>query len=199
MQRDEQARASPLPEELGRSPHEDGLKPVEGAWQALALQRSAGNRSLSRLLARAPDTAEALDTQQKGEKPKTETAGGAGGLVTLPDIGAIPLLSIQFAPMSRPGSSRDREGGRVSVNQITFFSKVGDHSMKLFQASNAGTRMAVVEVVAGGGSWRVKLLGAIVTSYSTASQEGESTESWSLNFESIEWPTGAAPGAGSGG
>ena len=77
----------------------------EQAGRVLALQRSAGNRSLSARLARDPDTSTTDDTTK---------AQSSGGVVTMPGIGAVPVTSVRFGETPRvhsgPGAGAARAG-----------------------------------------------------------------------------------------
>ena len=160
------------PDELHR--REAGAAPARPPESVLALQRSAGNQAVSALLARSPEPA----------KPKDEKASGARA--TLPGIGTIPLLSVSF------GGGGNKAG---SVREIVVSSKVGEHSPKLFKASLDGQPMEVEVVLPSGTSaLRLTLKGALVTSYSTSGQDEHATESWTLNFESLEQSREGEPG-----
>jgi hypothetical protein len=140
----------------------------------LELQRGAGNRAVSAMLAREPDTKEK-------EKPKEAT----GTRATLPGIGTIPLESVQFGGNRRPGSSRQREKGEKqdTSGEISLTSKVGKHSQDLFKASFEGKPMEVEVVIAGSaGAMTLKLKGAIITNFSV----NEEFEHWTLHFEEME-------------
>jgi hypothetical protein len=150
----------------------------------LALQRSAGNRAVSDLLARSPDAKEA-----------EKSAGASGLIVTLPGIGTIPLLSVSFGASSRHGGSGSGSGKPPAVREIGFSSKVGEHSSKLFKATIDGQPMdAEIILPSKEGGVRIKLKGAIVSQYSTGGSGGEhGTETWTLNVQAIEQTSEAAP------
>jgi hypothetical protein len=144
----------------------------------LALQRSAGNRAVSALLARSPDATKSKE-DEKG-------AAAAGASAKLSGIGTIPLLSVSFDVNRTPGG-RGGEGGAPPPQEIVFFSKIGEHSAKLTQAAIDGRPMEVEVILPGGGSTvRLKLTGAIVSSYSKSGGDPGATESWTLNFQSLE-------------
>jgi hypothetical protein len=145
----------------------------------LALQRSAGNRAVSALLAR------------DGAKPKEDDKRGAAGSparVTLPGIGVIALLSVNFGGASAPGSTdRGGEGKTPPTSEIHLSSKLGEHSPQLSKALIDGKPMDVEVVMAGGKStMRLKLGGAIVSGYSTSGSDAGAIESWTLSFQSLE-------------
>ena len=135
----------------------------------LEFQRGAGNRAVSAMLAR--------DAKEQEE--------ATGSRAILPGVGTIPLESVQLGVNRRGRPSRGREDGEKEgkAGEITVTSKVGEHSQKLFKASLDGKPMAVEIVVAGsGGSFRLKLKGALISNFSVH----EDHESWTLNFEDME-------------
>lgn len=140
----------------------------------LDLQRGAGNQAVSSLLARAPDT--------KKEK------AAAGTRATLPDIGTIALESVQFGGSRGPGRGRREEDDEKDTSgEIVLSSRAGKHSQLLLKASLDGKPMTVEVVIEGrGGSVRLELKGALISSYSTGSGGGEEIETWTLNFQSME-------------
>jgi hypothetical protein len=173
MQRRDQPRGLREPAELVRDRSDDRPLQAGGTARVLALQRSAGNHSVSARLARDPDTA------------KQEPEPGATSLAMVPEVGTIPLLSMSFGARSPTGagSSGGASNERSSIREIMLTSKVGEHSPKLMQALAAG-KAGTVEIVTP--SRTLTLKGAIVSSYSTGSASGNPTEAWSLNFESFE-------------
>jgi Type VI secretion system effector, Hcp len=154
----------------------ESVAPPAPAHPLLELQRGAGNRAVSSLLARAPDTK---------EKPKEEAA--TGSRATLPDIGTIPLISVQFGGTQGPGRRREKDDEKDTSGEIVVSSRVGKHSTALFKASLDGKPMTVEVVIAGSaGSVRLELKGAMISSYSAGSGGGEEIETWTLNFKSME-------------
>lgn len=146
------------------------------ADRLLALQRSAGNHAVGALLARSPD----------GAPVKEKEKATSGAQATLSGIGTIPLTSVSFGAGRPVTRRRDREE-EPPVQEITLTSKVGEHSAKLQRASIEGGAMAVeVTLTRGSSTFRIKLEGALVSSYTTSGAEGEAIESWSLNFTAIE-------------
>jgi hypothetical protein len=156
------------------------------ADRVLALQRSAGNQAVSALLARSPDATKRKD-DEKG-------AAAAGARATLSGIGTIPLLSVNFG-VTRAPTGRGEEGKAPTPQEIVFSSKVGEHSTKLNKAVLDGQPMEVEVILpAGGSTLRLKLKGAIVSSYSTSGGEGSATETWALNVQSLEHTREGEPG-----
>jgi hypothetical protein len=160
-----------------RSPDDERERRAPAAERApehplLELQRGAGNRAVSTMIAR-----------DAKEKEKSEEATGTRA--TLPGVGVVPLESVQFGGNRRPGSERQREKGekKDTSGEISLTSKVGKHSQDLFKASLDGKPMDVEVVIAGsGGSMRLKLKGAIITNFSV----NQEFELWTLNFEELE-------------
>jgi hypothetical protein len=163
---------------LGREPEEarpgDRTIRPEGAERVRALQRSAGNHSLSAHLAREP------------EKTTDDTKSGSGGLAVVPDIGTIPILSMTFgssrsAPVTGiAGGGSSGRGG--DMHDVTLMSRVGEHSPKLMQALTGG-KPGTIEIVTP--SLSLTLKNAMVSSYSASTGENP-TESWSVNFDTFE-------------
>ena len=168
-----------LPEELARDQRVARPTDAGGVARARALQRSAGNRSVSALLAREPDDAQPEDSRTS-DPPKS----AAGGVATLDGIGAIPLLSVTIgAPGGSFGFGGGGATGRSVPNQLMCTSAVGDHSPKLNQAVATGASMAADVLI--GTAFHLALAGAMVSSYSASGAGGDApTESWSLVFES---------------
>jgi hypothetical protein len=112
-------------------------------------------------------------------KPKEKPAV-TGPRVEFPDIGAVPIESMQWAGGGGPpGRGEDRP------SEITFTSKVGDHSSDLMRQALEG-KAQDVDVFFG--STKFKLRGAMVSGYTTgAGGEKEPLESWTLNFQAIEF------------
>jgi hypothetical protein len=166
QRQDEPERRPPGDRQVRRSP----------ADAVLELQRGAGNQAVSSLLACAPDTK---------EMPKQATATGTRA--TLPDIGTIPLLSVQFGGSRHPRRGRGEEGEKDTSGEIVVSSRVGKHSQQLMKASLEGKPLTVEVVIAGSeGAIRLELKGAIISGYSTGSGGGEEIETWTLNFQSME-------------
>lgn len=158
---DRRKRSRPDDERERRAPD----APPAQAHPLLELQRGAGNRAVSSLLARAPDT------KEKEAAPPTSRA-------TLPGIGTIPLLAA-----SRGGSRQVRRDEEDTSGKLDLSSKLGEHSALLSKAMLDGRPMDV-EVVLG--RLRLQLKGAIVSHYSVSGDAEGSIEQWSLDFRSIE-------------
>jgi type VI protein secretion system component Hcp len=165
----------------GQRPEEPERRPVvtprpDEADRVLALQRSVGNRAVIALLARAPD-----------DKKPQEEQGAAR--VTLPEIGTINVLSFGFGNAGRPGLGTigGGTGKGATVQDMTFSSRVGEHSPKLQRAVIDGKPMTVEVVMQSGGKvMHLTLTGALVSHYSTASTGPDAIESWTLNFQAVE-------------
>ena len=179
MHERDQVASPKLPEELARDQRGDRPAGAGGVARARALQRSAGNRSVSALLARDPDDPQPLDSKTP-DPPKSTT----GGLATLEGIGSIPLISVTSGT---PGGSFGFGGGgatgRSTPKQLSCTSTVGEHSTKLNQAVVNGTSMTADVLI--GPALHLTLTGAMVSSYTASGAGGDApTESWSLVFES---------------
>ena len=113
-------RSALRPEEEPVHEHATPAPPARtAADDVLALQRSAGNRAVSAMLAREPAPADAK-------------APAAAATATLSGIGTIPLLSVNLdagrgiqGPVGR-GSDRDSQGPR----EIVVTSRQGKHASK---------------------------------------------------------------------
>jgi hypothetical protein len=135
----------------------------------LELQRGAGNRAVSTMIAR--------DAKEKEKEEATGTRA------TLPGVGVVPLESVQFdRGTGRPKRGReDRE--KDKSGELSLTSKVGEHSQKLFKESLGGRPMEVEIVVVGSeGTMRLTLKGALISSFRVS----EEFESWTLSFEEME-------------
>jgi hypothetical protein len=126
------------------------------AHDVLALQRSAGNRAVSALLAREP----------KPEEPPAATAA-------LSKIGVIPLLSF-----SHEQGSIGRQRPKNDLGAITCVSQVANHSSDLQKAVFAGTIMDA-EIVHKTG-FKIERKDVTLSSYSAANDEGAPTETWTI-------------------
>ena len=147
----------------------------------LALQRSAGNQAVAAMLSRQP----VAEETRGGGSEKAAAVGKA----TLTGIGAIPILSFN---MATGGTGK----GKTPTSDYSFSSSVGPHSSKLQEALLQGKVIdAEVEVK----SFKVKLLKAMLVSYSTSSGEGELTETWTLSADSIRVGEDSDGGGGRGG
>ena len=173
--RDEARRQQP--DELARraaGAEPERPQPVE---QLFALQRSAGNRAVSAMLARAPDTA--VPTDDKGAKAPS------GPQATLSGIGTIALMSINLE--AGRGAGGGGGGERDTPREIVVTSRQGPHSTKLHKAALDGNAMDVVIILPRGATTvRLSLKGAIVSSYRPTNSEGEALESWTLDFSAIK-------------
>ena len=180
----DQAPRGRRPDELDRRERDEPPR-RPAAERVLALQRSAGNRAVSDLLARSPDVKEA-----------EKSAGAAGPRATLPGIGTIPLLSVSFGVHSGRGGPGSGSGKPPAVREVGLSSKVGEHSAKLMKATVDGQPMDVEIVLPSQeGAVRFKLKGATVSSYSTGSGgEERGTEVWTLNVQAIEQTSEAVSG-----
>jgi type VI secretion system secreted protein Hcp len=168
-------------------------RPVQ---DVLALQRTAGNRAVSALLARSPERAVPADA--KG-------AEAAGPRATLTGIGTIPLLSVSLG-LGRGGAPGGGNAKPEPTSEIALTSRLGPHSQRLSKAAVDGRPMDVEIVVPRGKSaLRVTIKNALVHGYSVSSGEDRATESWTLTFSGMtfevqgEGEAGKAGDQGAGG
>jgi hypothetical protein len=165
--------------------------PVRPAEEVLALQQAAGNRAVSAMLARTPG----------GRAPADAKAPAASGTrAELSGIGTIALLSVSLDPgrLGRPGPGGAGTPQPAPPSEIALMSKLGAHSTALSKAALDGKPMTVeIVMVSGQSTVKVTLEDALVSSYSTSGAEGETIESWTLNFRSLKYGDGQdkpAPG-----
>src|SRR5215203_1336714 len=156
---------------------ERGPEPI--ASELLALQRSAGNRAVAAMLAR---------DSKAPPKPKADKAAPpkpTGPHVTIEGIGMIPLESFQWGSHQRAGG---HGGGQPQVTEMRFSSKIGPHANDLLRATLSGeAHDAEIVYPTKDGELRIKLKGAIVSSYSVSGEGKDAIESWTLNFTSVEF------------
>lgn len=177
----------------GRAPREPGeARPDQAAPRQdpanalLALQQAGGNQAVGALLARAPSA-----------DPKTTEKPAGAALVTLGDIGTIPVGSIRLPAAAPPGGSGSggRRPERSTRGEIQITSKGGAHSPALHRASMEGTAMSGRVDFADPG-FHVLLTNAIVASFHVSASQEAHDESWTLDVESIEFVTQEPDGGG---
>ena len=169
-------RSALRPEEEPVRTHTTPAPPVRtGADDVLALQRSAGNRAVSAVLAREPAPADA----------KAPPAAAATAMLS--GIGTIPLLSVNLdagrglqGPVGR-GADRDAQGPR----EIVVTSHHGKHSSLLAKAAVSGGPMTV-EITMAQGKLKLTLENALISNYSTSGGSEGAIESWALNFSAMK-------------
>ena len=165
--------------EARRSREAPEREPEPIAAELLALQRSAGNRAVAAMLARDAK-APPKPKEDKAAPPKP-----AGPHVTIDGIGVIALESFQWGSHRGPGG---HGGGQPQVTEMQFTSKIGPHSNDLFRATLSGeARDAEIVYPTKDGELRIKLRGAMVSSYSVSGGDKDAMESWTLNFTGVEF------------
>jgi type VI protein secretion system component Hcp len=165
--------------ETRRSQEAPEREPEPIAAELFALQRSAGNRAVAAMLARDAK-APARPKGDKAAPPKP-----AGPHVTIEGIGVIPLESFQWGSQRGPGG---HGGGQPHVTEMQFSSQLGPHSNDLFRATLSGeAHDAEIVYPTKDGELRIKLKGAMVSSYSTSGEGKDAMESWTLNFTGVEF------------
>jgi hypothetical protein len=168
--REQTRRRRPDEPEAGREDAERRAQPEPE--RLLELQRSAGNRAVSALVARQPEKA---DAKQKD----------TGMRVTLPKIGTIVVESVQFPPGGAHGG-RGGDDKEIAGREVVITSLQGPHSTDLLKAMLDGRPLPEVVIVMPGGV-RVTLRGAMISGYTVSQGGKEPLESWSLNFRAIEF------------
>ncbi len=143
--------------------------PISHAARLIALQRTAGNHAVARLIAREA-------APKKAPEP-------AQGLAVVDGLGTIPLLAVGL-PQQMRGGSREKP---ITSTEVTLMSKMGEFSQQLQLASQRGDAFEVELLI--GEKLRLKLHKALVSSFQESDQNGEPVDSWSLNAESIEFVT----------
>ena len=172
--------AEPDREHDARRPREaPEREPEPIAAELLALQRSAGNRAVAAILARDAK-APPKPKEDKAAPPKP-----AGPHVMIDGIGVIPLESFQWGSQRGPGG---HGGGQPQATEMQLSSKIGPHSTDLFRATLSGeARDAEIVHPTKDGELRIKLKGAMVSSYSVSGEGKDAMESWTLNFTGVEF------------
>jgi len=155
-------------------------RPPTPAEAILSLQRSAGNRAVGALLARAPE---------EGASAEPEAASkDAGARCTISGVAPMELASYSVGPEfdRAPGGA----GGPPPPLLISATTKQGKHTPGLMQAVANATRHTV-ELVDRGMSWAGKE--GLLVSYQTLGGPGpEPYESWEVR---IDVPAPRRPGA----
>ena len=169
----------------------------------LELQRMAGNRAVTALLARDPKPKTPAKTPPKQKRPaEAELRGhqrnGPDRLRIGPTRGR-PSLS-----PSHRGS--EREAPTPAVAEVVITTIQGEHSTELFKRSLSGEPFSaeIVFVKDGKPYMKIKLTNALISSFSVSGHGGGADsrplESWTLNADKIEYETfgggTAAPGGG---
>ena len=167
----------------------------------LALQRGAGNRAVSALLARdtkSPAKPAPKPASKPSAKPPPTLEDGIWAIV--PGVGTIQLNSAQLGvrrSMPSPaGRGTSREAEPQAPSEVVVTSDLGDHSDRIFHAAMGGS-LGTVEIrfVKGGKAYMtIRLSNTLVTSYSVSGHGGGTSadrplESWSLNAFKIEYET----------
>jgi hypothetical protein len=164
----------------------DGARVVAtgAAGRVLALQRAAGNRAVTSLLARDPAP------KAPPAKPAPAPPLPTSNYVAFPGVGTIPLMSVSFGVVYS-GHGGQAPGATDKKPDIRLSSEQGPHSEALFKATMWGepTDVEIVFVRDGTPYRRMKVKGALVISYTTSGPRGSQEtayETWTLNYQSIE-------------
>jgi hypothetical protein len=156
------------PREHDEARPERASSPAEAV---LALQRSAGNRAVGALLARAPE---------EGAVAEPEAASkDAGARCTISGIGTMELASYSAGPEF---GGTGRTGGPPPPLLISATTKQGKHTPKLMEAVANATRHSV-ELVDRGMTWAGKE--GLLLSYQSVDNApgGEPHEAWALRID----------------
>ena len=166
----------------------------------LELQRMAGNRAVTALLAR--DSKTKAPPPKKKDPPKQSYVAISGMdpiVFESAQLGGRPSLS-----PSHRGS--EREAPTPAVAEVVITTIQGDHSSELFKRSLSGQPFSaeIVFVKDGKPYMKIKLTNALISSFSVSGHGGGADsrplESWTLNADKIEYETfgggTAAPGGG---
>jgi type VI protein secretion system component Hcp len=164
----------------------------------LELQRMAGNRAVTALLARDPKPKTPAKTPAKKDPPKQS-------YVSISGMDPIVFESAQLGGRSNPAPSHrgsEREAPTAAVAEVVITTIQGDHSSELFKRSLSGEPFSaeIVFVKDGKPYMKIKLTNAMISSFSVSGHGGADSrpmESWTLNATKIEYETSGgatAPG-----
>jgi Type VI secretion system effector, Hcp len=169
----------------------------------LELQRMAGNRAVTALLARDPKPkAPPAKAPAKKKDPPKQSYVAISGMDPIvfesAQLGGRPSLS-----PSHRGS--EREAPAQAVAEVVITTIQGDHSTELFKRSLSGEPFSAEIVFQKDGVpyMKIKLTNVLISSYSVSGHGGgpdaKPMESWTLNADKIEYETAGAakPPAGS--
>jgi hypothetical protein len=159
----------------------------------LELQRTAGNRAVTALLARdpKPKMPPAKAPEKKKDPPKQSYVAISGMdpiVFESAQLGGRPSLS----PSHRGG---EREAPAQAVAEVVITTIQGDHSTELFKRSLSGEPFSaeIVFVKDGKPYMKIKLTNAMISSFSVSGRGGGADsrplESWTLNATKIEYET----------
>jgi Type VI secretion system effector, Hcp len=152
-------------------------RPVGVAERLLALQRTAGNAAVARLL-RAPVGVPLESAPIPVDDASTTT-------LHLEGIGDIAIDSINIEVRRQPQEPGEKEPKTFVVWTIT--KRHDEHSDALFRANVGGKEIPTAEVTFQRGETKVvqRLRNAMITNFSVSSSSGETYESFSLEGELV--------------
>jgi hypothetical protein len=135
---------------------------------ALSLQRTVGNRAARSILAREPVPIDSGTTQKASS-------------VTIADLGSVSVLSWSFGsnPVGGATSSRARD--------VHFTSRSGVISPKLLQAVATGKHFESAVLTTS--RMTITFKGVTLSNYTSGSGTGDSIDSWSLYYTSVDYTT----------
>jgi type VI protein secretion system component Hcp len=153
----------------------------------LELQRMAGNRAVTALLARDPKP----KPPAKKDPPKQR-------YVAISGMDPIVFESAQLesrSSLSPSNRGREREAPTQTSAEVVITTSQGDHSSELFKRSLSGEPFSaeIVFVKDGKPYMKIKLTNAMISSFSVSGRGGGADsrplESWTLNATKIEYET----------
>jgi hypothetical protein len=168
----------------------------------LELQRMAGNRAVTALLARDPKPKTPPKTPAKKKDPPKQSYVGISGMDPIvfesAQLGGRPSLS-----PSHRGS--EREAPAPAIAEVVITTIQGEHSTELFKRSLSGQPFSAEIVFQKDGKpyMKINLTNALISSFSVSGHGGGANskplEAWMLNADKIEYETfggGTAEGGG---
>jgi hypothetical protein len=152
-------------------------RPVGVAERVLALQRTAGNAAVTRLL-RSPVGVPLESAPIRLDDASTTT-------LHLEGIGDVPIDSINIEVRRQPRDPEEKKPKTFAAWQIT--KRHDEHSDALFRASLHGKEIPLAEVTFQRGEAKVvqRLRNAMITNFSISSSSGAAYESFSLEGELV--------------
>lgn len=153
-------------------------RPAGTVERVLALQRTAGNGAVARLL-RSPVGI----PLESGPVPLDDASTTT---LTLEGLGSFPINSISIETRRQPKDKEEKEPKTFAAWTIS--KRQDERSQALFRASLDGTTFPLAEVrfKRGAGELVLKLRNAMITHFTTSSAWGEPYESFTLDGEIVQ-------------
>jgi type VI protein secretion system component Hcp len=166
----------------------------------LELQRMAGNRAVTALLARDPKPKSPAKAPEKKKDPPKQS------YVAISGMDPIVFESVQLGQAQRPtGRGQEREAPRPTVSEVVITTLQGEHSSELYQRSLWGEPFSAEIVFQKDGKpyMKIKLTNALISSLNVSGHGGDThskpMEAWTLNADKIEYETFGGGTAAAGG